>query len=137
MKDIIFKCIKYLYYFSLLILLILYLFPGSLIGYILYEDLGKQPNIISDQLGTSINHFIYFFYLSFLGHICNGQKARFNNSSLFLFVLSIILEMTHFIIPNRAFEVSDLLANNTGVMIIYFLFKLKSRIINFKIKNRL
>ena len=137
MKDIIFKCIKYLYYFSLLILLILYLFPGSLIGYILYEDLGKQPNIVSDQLGNSINHFIYFFYLSFLGLICNAQKARLNNSFLFLFVLFIILEMTHFIIPKRAFEVSDLLANNTGVMIVYFLFKLKNRIINFKIKNRL
>ena len=44
MKNNVLKLIKYLYYLSLLALLILYLFPGSLIGYLLYGDLGKQLN---------------------------------------------------------------------------------------------
>ena len=46
MKNTIFKLTEHVYYFSLLVLLILYLFPGSLIGYLLYGNLGQQPNLI-------------------------------------------------------------------------------------------
>ena len=56
MKNIFFSTSKYLFYFSFIILLILYLFPGSLIGYFLYGNLGKQPDFISNPIGTSINH---------------------------------------------------------------------------------
>ena len=63
MKNNIFEVIKYTYYLSLIVLLILYLFPGSLIGFLLYSDLGKQPNLIPNPIGTSINHLIFFFYL--------------------------------------------------------------------------
>ena len=48
------RIVRYLYNFSLTGLLILYLFPGSLIGYFLYGDLGKQPDIIPNPIGTSI-----------------------------------------------------------------------------------
>ena len=48
MKNTIFKLTEYVYYFSLLVLLILYLFPGSLIGYFLYGNLGQQPNLIAN-----------------------------------------------------------------------------------------
>ena len=66
MKNTIFEVVKYTYYLSLIVLLILYLFPGSLIGFLLYGDLGKQPNLISNPIGTSINHLIFFFYLGIL-----------------------------------------------------------------------
>ena len=66
MKNNVLKMIKYLYYFSLIALLILYLFPGSLIGYLLYGDLGKQPDFIPNPIGTSINHLLAFLYLSML-----------------------------------------------------------------------
>ena len=56
MKNTIFKLTEYVYYFSLIVLLILYLFPGSLIGYFLYDNLGQQPNLITNPIGTSINH---------------------------------------------------------------------------------
>ena len=69
MKNTIFEVIKYTYYLSLIVLLILYLFPGSLIGYLLYGDLGKQLNLISNPIGTSINHLIFFFYLGVLSSI--------------------------------------------------------------------
>ena len=39
-------------------------------------------------------------------------------------MLSIFLEIFHFFIPNRAFELNDLLANSAGVISIFFLFKL-------------
>ena len=124
MKNIIFSNLKYLFYFSFIILLILYLFPGSLIGYFLYGDMGEQPDFISNPLGTSINHLAYFFYLSILGFIFRSNKRKFVNSFSFLFLISIILELLHYFIPNRAFELNDLYANSLGVLFAYFILKL-------------
>ena len=129
MKNNIFKSFVYLYYLSLVVLLIIYLFPGSIIGYLLYGDLGKQPNFVNNPIGTSINHFFYFSYLTFLGLIYNLGERKFINSFLFLFILSFFLELLHFFIPNRAFELKDLLANIIGVVSIFFLFKLKKKFI--------
>ena len=124
MKNNILKPIIYLYYLSLVVLLIIYLFPGSIIGYLLFGDLGKQPSLINNPVGTSINHFFYFFYLTFLGRIYNLIERKFINSFLFLFAFSFLLELLHFFIPNRAFELNDLLANSVGVISVFFLFKL-------------
>ena len=122
MKNNVLKMIKYLYYFSLITLFILYLFPGSLIGYFLYGDLGKQPNIVDNPIGTSINHFFYFMYLTILAVICNLKQDQVFTNFYFIFSISIFLEVLHYIIPNRAFEFYDLLANVAGVLII-FLFR--------------
>jgi len=122
MKNNVLKMIKYLYYFSLITLFILYLFPGSLIGYFLYGDLGKQPNIVDNPIGTSINHFFYFMYLTILAVICNLKQDQVFTNFYFIFSISIFLEASHYIIPNRAFEYYDLLANVAGVLII-FLFR--------------
>jgi len=129
MKNNILKFIIYLYYLSLVVLLIIYLYPGSIIGYLLFGDLGKQPSLVNNPVGTSINHFFYFFYLTFLGLIYNLNEKRFINSFLFLFALSFFLELLHFFIPNRAFELNDFLANITGVVSAFFLFKIKKKII--------
>ena len=133
MKNIILNFTIYLYYLSLIVLLILYLFPGSIIGYLLYGDLGKQPNLIESPIGTSINHFFYFFLLSLLGFVYNSNKKKFSNSILFLFILSIFLELLHFVVPNRAFELNDIIANSVGVAVVYFLFFLKKKFTNEKI----
>jgi len=129
MKNNILKPVVYLYYLSLVILLIIYLFPGSIIGHLLYEDSSKQPNFVNNPIGTSINHFFYFFFLTFFGLIYNLSEKKFINSFLFLFVLSFLLELLHFFIPNRAFELHDLIANNIGVVSVFFLFKLKKKFI--------
>ena len=113
------------FYLCNVILFIFYLFPGSIIGYLLYTDLGKQPNFVHTPVGTSINHFFYFFYLTFLGLVYNLNRKKFINSFLFILILSFSLELLHFVIPNRAFELNDLLANIAGVTGIFFLFKLK------------
>jgi VanZ family protein len=127
MKNNILKFIIYLYYLSLAILLIIYFYPGSIIGFLLYEDLGKQPILFNTPIGTAINHFFYFFYITLLGLIYNLKDKKFINSFLFLLFLSFSLELLHLIIPNRAFELNDLLANITGVITIFFLFRLKKR----------
>ena len=124
MKGNIFNSIKLIYYFVLIILFIIYLFPGSLIGYLLYGDFGKQPDLIDNPIGTSINHFIYFFILAFLGFINSYKEKKFINSLTFFLYLSFLLEISHFFIPNRAFEINDLIANNSGVLFAYFLLKI-------------
>ena len=123
MKNTIFKLLEYSYYFSLIILFILYLFPGSLIGYSLYRNLGQQPDLIPNPIGTSINHFISFIFLSFLAFILKVRKKFFFNRFQFLFFTSILLELLHRFIPNRAFEYYDLLANTAGVVFAYLFVK--------------
>ena len=124
MKNIIFKLLKYSYYFSLLIFIILYLFPGSLIGYFLYGNLGQQPDLIPNPIGTSINHLISFIFLSTLAFIVKVREKKFINSFQFLFFTSIFLEVLHYLIPNRAFEYYDLLANIAGVVFTYLFIKM-------------
>ena len=124
MKNNIFKLIEYSYYLSLLVLIILYLFPGSLIGYLIYGDLGSQPKLINNPIGTSINHFFYFLFLSTLSLIDRLQNQKLINSFRFLFFISILSELLHYFIPNRAFEFYDLLANCTGVMVVFILYNL-------------
>ncbi len=117
MKNIVLNLIKYLYYFSLIALLVLYLFPGSLIGYFLYEDLGKQPDLVSNPIGTSINHAFAFFYISTLGLISYIQNKSFFRTFTFLISLSIILELMHCFIPNRSFQILDLFGNLLGTLL--------------------
>ena len=135
MKNTIFKLLEYLYYFSLVSLFILYLFPGSLIGYYLYGNLGKQPDLISNPIGTSINHLISFMCLSSLAFITRVRVRKFINSFQFLFFTSILLEILHYFIPNRAFEYYDLFANLAGVIIAYFFIQLILKITIKKYEN--
>ena len=130
MKNSILYSFKYLFYFSLIVLLILYLFPGSLIGYILYGNFGKQPDLISNPIGTSINHLIFFFYVSIIGFVFRINQKTFLNSFSFLFLVSITLELLHYIIPNRAFELNDLYANSIGVLLAYLTFKFFEKLQN-------
>ena len=118
MKNTIFKLTEHVYYFSLLVLLILYLFPGSLIGYLLYGNLGQQPNLISNPIGTSINHLIFFSYITILAMIVRTRVKNIFTNYRFILLVSCVLEIFHLKIPNRAFEFYDLIANFTGVVII-------------------
>ena len=132
MNNNVLKMIKYLYYFSLITLLILYLYPGSLIGYIFYGDLGKQPDIIPNPIGTSINHALAFFFISMISLIGHIRDKNFDKIIIFLIFLSIVLELTHNIIPNRSFQFFDLLGNLLGsflaILIIIFYKKFKKTI---------
>ena len=121
MKNTILKLLIYVYYFSLVILSILYLFPGSLIGYLLYGNLGQQPNLIPNPIGTSINHLIFFSYITTLALKIRPKVKNILTDYKTILFFSVILEILHFIIPNRAFEFYDLIANMLGVLIIVFI----------------
>ena len=123
MKNTIFKLTEYVYYFSLLVLFILYLFPGSLVGYFLYGNLGQQPNIIANPIGTSINHLFFFSYITILATIVSLRVKNIFTSSKVILFISGILEILHLIVPNRAFELYDLTANIIGVVIVLVIYR--------------
>ena len=109
-----------------LILIIFYLYPGSLIGFFLYNDSSIQPQITRDFLISS-NHFYVFIILSISGIIAYNKTTRINVLITYLFLLSIILEFFHIIIPNRNFELSDLFGNFLGVVLVFTFYKIKNR----------
>jgi len=123
------KFLKLIFNISILLLIVISLFPGSLLGYFLYGNWGQQPDFIENPFGTSINHFIYYLYVSLLGFIIYSRNENFQKLAYVMLFLSLILEIFHLIIPNRSFQFSDLMANFLGVIVayssvkIYLLFK--------------
>ena len=118
------KFLKFIFHISVLFLIIISLYPGSLLGYLLYGDLGQQPNIIKNPFGTTINHFVYYVYVSLLGFFLYLRMENFQRVFYGLLFLSIILELLHFIIPNRSFQLGDLIANILGVIVAYSVVKI-------------
>ena len=108
---------KFIFYLSNFILLVLYLFPGSLFGYFLYNDFQMQPQLTKDFL-VSTNHLYAFCLLSFIGLFTYINSNKLNFLNLYLILLSIILEILHIFIPVRSFELSDLFGNLLGVLIV-------------------
>ena len=109
-----------------LTLIIFYLYPGSLLGFFLYNDSSIQPQITRDFLISS-NHFYVFIILSISGIIAYNKTTRINVLITYLFLLSIILEFFHIIIPNRNFELSDLFGNFLGVVLIITFYKINKK----------
>ena len=122
--DKVISFLKFIFHISILLLIIISLFPGSLLGFFLYDDLDKQPNLIANPFGTAINHFICYFYVSMLGLCLYLRSNYFQKLVYSLFFLSIILEVLQLIVPNRAFEIYDVSANFVGVLVAYFLVKI-------------
>ena len=118
------KFLKFIFHISVLFLIIISLYPGSLLGYLLYGDFGRQPNFIKNPFGTTINHFLYYVYISLLGFFLYLRMENFQRVFYGLFFLSIILELLHFIIPNRSFQLGDLIGNILGVIVAYSVVKI-------------
>ena len=108
---------KSIFYLSNFILIFIYLFPGSLIGCYLYKDCKLQPQITADFI-ISTNHFYAFFILSVSGFFTYKKANHLNFLIIYLILLSLALELMHYFIPTRSFELSDLFGNLTGVIIV-------------------
>tara|TARA_Y100000590_G_C15006331_1_gene745856 strand:- start:161 stop:541 length:381 start_codon:yes stop_codon:yes gene_type:complete len=118
------KISKIVFHISVLFLIIIYLFPGSLLGFLFYRDLSIQPDIIGNPFGTAINHFICYICVSFLGFFSYLKSEKLKILLYAMLILSIILEAFHFIIPRRSFQIEDLIANILGVLVAYFVIKI-------------
>ena len=103
------------------IFIVLYVYPGSILGFLIYGELYKQPQLTSDFMSISSNHLYAFLVLSLLGLV-----AYYKSKKLFilnyLILGSIILEVLHLVIPNRSFQYSDLFGNIIGVLLSIILF---------------
>ena len=109
-----------------LILIIFYLYPGSLLGFFLYNDSSVQPQITRDFLISS-NHFYAFIILSIAGIMAYNKSNKIDILIKYLVLLSIFLEFFHIIIPNRNFEFSDLFGNFLGGVLIIISYKIKNK----------
>ena len=114
------------FYSANIILITLYLFPGSILGCFVYEDCYKQPQITQDFI-ISTNHVYAFILLTCLGIFSYHSTKKINFLVLYLILLSIILELFHIIIENRGFEIKDLFGNIVGVTLAILIYKIVIR----------
>ena len=108
---------KIIFYFINLILIFLYLYPGSLIGQFIYGNKKIQPQITTDFLISS-NHFYVFILVSIIGFFSFIKINQIKILIRYLIVLSLSLELLHLIIPERSFQLSDLFGNLLGVIVV-------------------
>ena len=118
------KILKSIFHFSLFFLIIISLWPGSLLGFLFYGDWELQLDLIENPFGTTINHFIYYCYISLLCFFLYLKNENFKKLVYGLFFLSITLEFFHIIIPKRSFQTGDLLGNIFGVIVAYLIIKI-------------
>ena len=121
-----FLYLKIIFYIANIVLITLYTYPGSILGWIIYDNAGLQPQITSDFIVSS-NHVYAFMLLSILGYIAY-KKENLNLIFIYLFFISILLEILHIFIPNRGFEFSDLFGNILGVLLLYLYHQIYKRI---------
>ena len=146
---------KIIFYFLNFSLIFLYLFPGSLLGMILYDNKSIQPQITPDFFISS-NHFYvfclisiigfmsyleakknkyliwYLIFLSIIGFLTFLKQRQKKNLIIYLFLLSIILEYLHLFLPERSFQWSDLFGNLLGVLMVILI----KNIINKYVPNK-
>ncbi len=123
---------KFVFYLYNIFLLIEYLYPGSLLGCIIFNNCKIQPQLTSDFIISS-NHFYGFFILSIVGFFTYTKPHQIIFLSIYLILLSFFLEIMHYVIPNRSFEYPDLFGNLAGVIppiIVKLIFKKNENIKN-------
>ena len=111
---------KFIFYLINLLIIIFYIFPGSILGLAIYDDINIQPQITPDFIISS-NHFYLFFVLSLIGLLTFMTTKQRKYLIIYLIALSIFLELFHFVIPSRSFQWSDLFGNLFGVFVVFFL----------------
>ena len=108
---------KIFFYLINLTLIILYLFPGSLLGCIFFDNCKVQPQITSDFI-ISTNHFYAFSFITVFGYLTYFKSKKLTLVIYYLIFIAIVLEVLHIVIPERSFEFTDLFGNILGVLIV-------------------
>ena len=112
-------------------LIVFYLYPGSILGYVLYNNSSIQPQITRDFLISS-NHFYVFCLISIIGFMSYLETKKTKYLIIYLIFLSIILETFHLFIPERSFQWSDLFGNLLGVLIVIFIKNIINKYVPYK-----
>ena len=113
--------LRILFHILILILIILSLYPGSILGFLFYGDFKMQPQFTKDFSYISSQHLYSYLLVSALGFFSYFRDKKFNLVVIYLFFLSIILEVVHLVISERSFQIEDLNGNILGVLIAYII----------------
>ena len=114
-----FSKFKIFFYVINLLLIVLYLFPGSLLGCFFFDNCKVQPQITSDVIVSS-NHFYAFGLVTILGYLIFLNSEKLKQVLYYLLVISILLEVFHIVIPERSFQWLDVFGNLLGVVVVIF-----------------
>ena len=112
-----FSNFKIAFYFINFSLIVLYVFPGSLMGQVIYGNKKIQPQITPDFIISS-NHFYVFIFVSIVGFLTFIKINQIKILMIYLISLSIVLELLHLLIPHRTFQWADLFGNLIGVLVV-------------------
>ena len=115
------KLIKILFFIVNIAFIIFYIYPGSIFGCLFYKDCSIQPQLTKDFIISS-NHFYAFLIISLFGFQIFIQNYK--NLIILYLSSSVILELSHLIIPNRSFQFSDIFGNIAGVIVSFAIIKL-------------
>ena len=113
--------LRILFHILILILIMFSLYPGSILGFLLYGDFKLQPQFTKDFSYISSQHVYSYLLVSALGFFSYFRDKKFNLVVIYLFFLSIILEVAHLVISERSFQIKDLTGNILGVLIAYII----------------
>ena len=116
------KLTRCLFYFSLFFLFLIYLLSGEILE---FQKNSEEKTLV----GGSIKHFFFFTYLTILGLVSYIDKNFFIKTSIFLFILSILIEFLHLYVPYREFSLFDILANVSGFVLGFFIITLTKKYI--------
>ena len=111
-----FSKFKLIFYLLNLILISFYLLPPSIINIFFYNDLYFYSQI-NAEFKVSANHIYVFIVFSFVGFLTYVKLNHLIFLSIYLIFISVILELTHLLIPYRGFELADLFGNIIGILI--------------------
>ena len=114
------KITKIFFHILNIVFIILYLYPGSLLGLLLYGNINKQPQVTPDFYFSS-NHAYAFIAITLYGLMIDINKK---NIIIYFIFISIFLELAHIVIPNRSFQFEDLFGNILGVLISILILKI-------------
>ena len=122
---------KIIFYFANLTLVVLYLFPGSLLGCVFIKNCKIQPQITSDYFISS-NHFYAFGLITIVSFLTYINSKNLSKILIYLVLLSVILEILHLVVPNRSFQWPDLFGNFVGVVVVILIYTIIKKYVYFK-----
>ena len=77
-----------------ILLIIFYLYPGSILGCYFYNDCNTQPSLTKDFIISS-NHFFVFLIFGLIAFIAFSKEKKIIMA--YIFFISIFLEIMHFL----------------------------------------
>ena len=116
---------KLIFHFLNIFIIIVSMYPGSLLGCYLFNDCAYDPQITKDFF-VSTNHFYAFSLLTLFGILAYNGNSNIKFLFIYLIFISIVLELLHMVIPVRAFQIEDLFGNFIGVILIISIYFIKN-----------